>query len=60
MISTAETLNIFAMVTGTWLVQLAANDTIGVYHGDGNSAGVHAGSAYYQTGQCNFSGYLLG
>ena len=60
MIVTAETQNIFAMVTGTWLVQLAANDTIGVYHGDGNSAGVHAGSAYYQAGQCNFSGYLLG
>ena len=48
------------MVTGTWLVQLAANDTMGVYHGDGNSAGVHAGSAYYQSAQCNFSGYLIG
>ena len=60
MIVTAETQNIFAMVTGTWLVQLAANDTIGVYHGDGNSAGVHAGSAYYQSAQCNFSGYLIG
>ena len=59
MISTAATLNIFNHISGSWIVQLAANDTIGVYHGDGNSAGVHAGSAYYQPGQCNFSGYLL-
>ena len=59
LIVTAETQNIFSHVSGTWLVQLAANDTIGLYHGDANSAGGNAGSAYYQAGQCNFSGYLL-
>ena len=59
MISSSTPHNIFNMASGSWIVQLAANDTIGIYHGDGNSAGVHAGSAYYQSGQCNFSGYLL-
>ena len=59
LIVTAETQNIFSHISGSWIVQLAANDTMGLYHGDGNSAGVHAGSAYYQAGQCNFGGYLL-
>ena len=39
---------------------LSANDTIGLYHGDGNSSGANAGSGYYQAGQCNIAGYLLG
>ena len=59
LIVTAETQNIFSHVSGSWIVQLAANDTIGVYHGDSNSAGGNAGSGYYQSGQCNFGGYLL-
>lgn len=60
MIVTAETQNIFSHLSGTWLVDLSANDTIGFYHGDGQSAGANAGSGYYQGGQCNFAGYLLG
>ena len=59
MIVTAETQNIFSHLSGSWIVQLSANDTIGFYHGDGNSASTNGGSAYYQAGQCNFNGYLL-